>query len=320
MTHVVVNGNAYSDDGSSSRDMRQGGFRNWLLPMISDQMIEVRVAPEKSAAAAAAAQDAQHAAEVASDSAMGYRNETRQARDVTLQARADAQGFASQAGQHASDAGAAAGTAVQAAETATAVGPGWSPVLALVLDGARIVQRVADFVGGVGNKPAVYIGKYVGATGYVTDLADAVDVRGRTGDAGAVVVRQAPAAGIVSAPAGERHDDTMLLAGYGMYVWDAASVLAADRETVIEGTDVAGPGRWLLQLPTWEFVWAHLAPALDSLRADAERLRPYCVSAVLDYPSIAAGGSASLTVTLNGVQPGAPIALVPGGTACGLDR
>lgn len=40
MTQVVLNGNAYSDDGSSSRDMRSGGFRQWLLLMLGDAMIE----------------------------------------------------------------------------------------------------------------------------------------------------------------------------------------------------------------------------------------------------------------------------------------
>ena len=30
MSSVVLNGNAYSDDGSQSRDMRNGGYRNWL--------------------------------------------------------------------------------------------------------------------------------------------------------------------------------------------------------------------------------------------------------------------------------------------------
>lgn len=36
MTAVVINGNTYSDDGTSSRDMDNGGFRTWLLPMIMD--------------------------------------------------------------------------------------------------------------------------------------------------------------------------------------------------------------------------------------------------------------------------------------------
>lgn len=38
MTGVTVNGHSYSDDGSSSRDMRDGGHRAYLLPMVSDTM------------------------------------------------------------------------------------------------------------------------------------------------------------------------------------------------------------------------------------------------------------------------------------------
>jgi hypothetical protein len=41
MTQVIVNGNTYSDDGSSSKDMRYGGHRQWLLPMISDTMVVI---------------------------------------------------------------------------------------------------------------------------------------------------------------------------------------------------------------------------------------------------------------------------------------
>ncbi|NKE43374.1 LamG domain-containing protein [Roseomonas frigidaquae] len=41
MTRVVVNGNAYSDDGSAVRDMRQGGHREWLLLMLGDVIAEI---------------------------------------------------------------------------------------------------------------------------------------------------------------------------------------------------------------------------------------------------------------------------------------
>ncbi|MES2073876.1 MAG: hypothetical protein V4488_26215 [Pseudomonadota bacterium] len=36
MTNFAVNGNHYSDDGSSDNDMNNGGFRDHLLPMLSD--------------------------------------------------------------------------------------------------------------------------------------------------------------------------------------------------------------------------------------------------------------------------------------------
>jgi len=53
---------------------------------------------------------------------------------------------------------------------------GWSPVFALVADGERRVQQIADWAGGGGVKPAT--GKYVGIAGFVDDIADAVNVRG----------------------------------------------------------------------------------------------------------------------------------------------
>ena len=41
MTQVTVNGNTYSDDGTTSKDMQHGGHRQWLLPMISDLMVVI---------------------------------------------------------------------------------------------------------------------------------------------------------------------------------------------------------------------------------------------------------------------------------------
>lgn len=55
MTQVTINGNAYSDDGTAARDMRSGGFRNWLLPMLGDTMTELGSASTDAAAAAASA-------------------------------------------------------------------------------------------------------------------------------------------------------------------------------------------------------------------------------------------------------------------------
>jgi hypothetical protein len=59
---------------------------------------------------------------------------------------------------------------------------GWSPVFNLVIDGSRRVLQIDDWVGGEGAKPAT--GDYIGATGLVSDIALAVDVRGEQGPAG----------------------------------------------------------------------------------------------------------------------------------------
>ncbi len=70
MTAVTINGNAYSDDGSQSRDMRFGGHQTWLLPLLQDAMTEVDAAVDSAvsadssadAAAASAASAANYAA------------------------------------------------------------------------------------------------------------------------------------------------------------------------------------------------------------------------------------------------------------------
>lgn len=56
---------------------------------------------------------------------------------------------------------------------------GWTPVPANVIDGDRVVQQVIDWVGGTGAKPAA--GQYVGQTGLVNDIGDAVNLKGDTG-------------------------------------------------------------------------------------------------------------------------------------------
>lgn len=61
-------------------------------------------------------------------------------------------------------------------------GDGWSPILATVEHGARRVHRVVDWTGGEGEKPQT--GQYIGATGLVDDIADAVDIRGPAGEDG----------------------------------------------------------------------------------------------------------------------------------------
>ncbi|WP_458760559.1 discoidin domain-containing protein [Afipia sp. TerB] len=56
---------------------------------------------------------------------------------------------------------------------------GYAPVLAVVSDGDRRVFQVTDWTGSTGTKPAT--GKYVGTSGLVDAIGDAIDVRGTQG-------------------------------------------------------------------------------------------------------------------------------------------
>ncbi|MBO9100007.1 MULTISPECIES: hypothetical protein [unclassified Rhizobium] len=57
---------------------------------------------------------------------------------------------------------------------------GWTATLQLVADGPRSVFRVSAYVGGAGELPTG-VGLFVGSTGLVANIADAVDVRGMIG-------------------------------------------------------------------------------------------------------------------------------------------
>ena len=59
---------------------------------------------------------------------------------------------------------------------------GWTAELAVVTDGDRRVQQVVDWFGGQGTKPDT--GQYIGSGGFVTDIAQAKDIRGGEGEDG----------------------------------------------------------------------------------------------------------------------------------------
>lgn len=60
---------------------------------------------------------------------------------------------------------------------------GWSPIYALVADGLREVLQLTGWTGGTGTPPST-VGVYIGTTGYVLLIADAVDIRGPQGNDG----------------------------------------------------------------------------------------------------------------------------------------
>ncbi|WP_395454794.1 hypothetical protein ACHMW5_13765 [Azospirillum melinis] len=70
MTSVTFpNGNSYSDDGTTANDMRNGGFRTSLLPMISDTIVVSNSAVAAAASAVPAATTASAAATTATTQA-----------------------------------------------------------------------------------------------------------------------------------------------------------------------------------------------------------------------------------------------------------
>lgn len=126
--NVIVNGNAYSDDGSSSRDFRNGGHLLWLFPLLSDVMTVMSgavIGPESAAEAVAAAQDAADAAAEALGAvtaATGAAGDAGAALAAALQALAATR-------RHAFLAGGAASAAARSAESAEATVAGAIPAL-----------------------------------------------------------------------------------------------------------------------------------------------------------------------------------------------
>lgn len=49
MTQATINGNIYSDDGTSARDMLNGGHRQWFLPMVGDVTVVAGVVAGQAA-------------------------------------------------------------------------------------------------------------------------------------------------------------------------------------------------------------------------------------------------------------------------------
>jgi hypothetical protein len=69
------------------------------------------------------------------------------------------------------------------AAVAGASGNGWSPLFGIVSDGERRVLQLTAWTGGTGAAPQG-VGNYLGSSGLVTSISDAVDLRGAVGAAG----------------------------------------------------------------------------------------------------------------------------------------
>lgn len=61
---------------------------------------------------------------------------------------------------------------------------GWSPSFAIASDGDRRVLQLTSWIGGEGDVPTAHINEYVGASAFVTLIADGVDIRGPQGATG----------------------------------------------------------------------------------------------------------------------------------------
>ena len=75
----------------------------------------------------------------------------------------------------------------------------WTPTFSMEINGQRRLVKIPDWVGGGGDKPAVNL--YIAATGLSSDVANAIDIRGPTGQRGD------PGATGLTGPAGADGDD-----------------------------------------------------------------------------------------------------------------
>lgn len=201
MTAATVNGHVYSDDGSAARDMRDGGHRQWLLPMIADT---AAVATALSAAAAAAGDSAVAAAAAALAAAASESTAT-DAAAAAEAAAASVEALPSRAGH--------GGQVLQVNAAATALE--W---IQRALSGIEILTSSGTFVPRAGVDSYLAIAIAGGGSGEKFSSA----TRGAGGQAGAcvlgvvtitapqAVVIGAGGAGVSSAGAGLPGSDTTI--------------------------------------------------------------------------------------------------------------
>lgn len=99
MSQVTANGHTYSDDGSSPLDMRNGGHRQYLLPMLGDVMHDVESDTSDSAASAANALESANEAANSAASAQVYATALTSTSTTTNSISLGSKTFATQSGK-----------------------------------------------------------------------------------------------------------------------------------------------------------------------------------------------------------------------------
>lgn len=275
MTQVTLNGNAYSDDGTTSRDLQGGGHREWLVKMLSDSVADLAAKRSDAATQATnAAQSATNASGSASAAFSSAVSSSNSATTATTQANnaSDSATLASQWATQSNDKVAA----VDYSAKEWAVG-----VFTRGSAGGGSAKDWATYTGGTVDG-TLYSAKYwaqvaqaaAGSTGLpvLTGASDANKKVVANASGNAYIVVSDPTLGystvsdpgsITLAPAAIDGQFTVV-DGMGLYRYDSSSTEAADGETVIGVS--SGSGRWLQVIPHWDFSWASLAPIFDDLQ------------------------------------------------------
>lgn len=155
--------------------------------------------------------------------------------------------------------------------------------------------------------------------------------------------------GTFTIAAGAAAGQLAAIMGYGLYRFDPDSTEIADNETVL--APESGTGRWLLVSPHWDFIWSYLSGLLDDLQGQIDTVnlanptalanlataqanitalqaavaalqaavaalqaKTLVGSASLDFASIAAGASATLTIAVAGAATADRVVLTPPAT------
>jgi len=139
---------------------------------------------------------------------------------------------------------------------------GWTPVLAVAIDQTRRVLEVVEWVGGDGTQPDVR--GYVGATGIVSDIAEAIDIRGPEGLGGGDMLAS------IYDPNGKAVDVfSMSNMAEGS---DAKIMTAAERDAIAANTSArhTHSNKSILDSTTASFTTG-LKTKLDGIPADADK-------------------------------------------------